>query len=262
LCGYAKLTVGGLDWINGETLAYWLLQDADAYSIQLPLLVAQHPALLKPLSIFVVVMELTFPVILFVPRLVWFYLPAGLGFHLGTFMLMNTHFIWWWFAYMVFIDWDGFGRWLKARLAIGSQVPSLLFIYDGTCRHCIRSITVVAYLDWFQRVKYLDIGDWATVSKIYPQLNRLSCLGEMYVIDVRTGKSYRGFFAFRRIAWGIPPLLPVVSLFCLPGGSVVGRRFHSLLVSKRLRLEQRRTRDTCGRKEPKRERKDPQMEHA
>jgi predicted DCC family thiol-disulfide oxidoreductase YuxK len=245
LSGYAKLRIGGLDWMNGETLAYWLLQDADIFSIQLPLIVAHYPALLKPLSLFVVVMELTFPVILFVPRLIWFYLPAGLGFHLGTFLLMNTHFIWWWFTYMVFIDWDAFGRWLKARHAIGTQPASLEIIYDGTCPHCVRSMTLVAYLDWFQRIRYLDFTDWATVSKIYPQLDRQACVDEMHVIDTRTGKTYKGFFAFRRIAWEIPPLLPLIPLFSLPGVSIPGRRFYSLVANNRLRLGESCTRHTC-----------------
>jgi predicted DCC family thiol-disulfide oxidoreductase YuxK len=244
-CGYAKLRIGGLDWMNGETLAYWLLQDADAYSIQLPLIVAQYPDLLKPLSISVVVIELTFPVILFVPRLVWLYLPAGLGFHLGTFLLMNTHFIWWWFTYMVFIDWDAFGRWLKARLAIGTQPASLEMIYDGTCPLCSRTITLVAYLDWFHRISYRDLTDWSTVSKIYPKLDEQACIDEMHVIDIRSGKVYKGFLAFRRVAWGIAPLLPLIPLFWLPGVSIPGQWFYSLMADNRLRVEERCTRHSC-----------------
>jgi predicted DCC family thiol-disulfide oxidoreductase YuxK len=245
LSGYAKLRFGGLDWMNGETLAYWLLQDADVYSIQLPLIVAQYPALLKPLSVFVVVMELTFPVILFVPRLVWLYLPAGLGFHLGTFVLMNTHFIWWWFTYMVFIDWDAFGRWLKARLPIGTQPASLQMIYDGTCPLCIRSITLVAYFDWFQQIRYLDLTDWATVSKIYPKLDQQACMDEIHVIDSRTRKVYKGFFGFRRIAWELPLLWFLLPMLYLPGVSISGRWFYSLVASNRLELEERCTQHTC-----------------
>ena len=87
--------------------------------------------------------------------------------------------------------------------------------------------------------------DWATVSKIYPQLDRQACMDKMHVIDTRTGKTYKGFFAFRRVAWGIPLLLPVIPLFCLPGASIPSRWFYSLVASNRLRLEERCMQHTC-----------------
>jgi predicted DCC family thiol-disulfide oxidoreductase YuxK len=245
LCGYTKLRIGGLDWMNGETLAYWLLQDADVYSIQLPLLLAQYPELLKPLSMMVIALELTFPVVLFVPGLLWIYLPAGLGFHLGTYLLMNTHFIWWWFTYMVFIDWDAFGRWLKARLATGTKLASVEMIYDGKCPLCIRSITLVAYLDWFHRVKFRDVTDWSTVSKIYPKLDLQACMKEMHVINTRDGETYTGFFGFRRIAREIPSMFPLVPLFSFPGVSIPGQWVYRLVAGNRLRLGHRCTRNTC-----------------
>ena len=244
-CGLTKLRIGGLAWMNGDTLAYWLLQDADIYSIQLPLIVARFPTLLKALSVFVVVMEITFPVILFVPRLVWLYLPAGLGFHLGSHALMNTHFIWWWFTYMVFIDWDGLASWLKARFAIGSRPASVGVIYDGACPLCIRSMAAVAALDWLRRIGYLNLMDWTAISDNYPGLDKKACIDEMHVIDTRTRKVYRGFFGFRRIAWEIPLLWALLPILYLPGVSMSGGWIYGMVAGSRLRHEQECTWHTC-----------------
>jgi predicted DCC family thiol-disulfide oxidoreductase YuxK len=245
-CGYSKLRNGGLTWMNGETLAYWLLQDADVYSIHLPLLVAQYPLVLQPLSILVVALELTFPVILLFPGLLWLYLPAGFGFHMGTFALMNTHFVWWWFTYMVFIDWEAFGRWLKVRLGIGSKRASIDVLYDGRCPLCIHSVSVLAYIDWFHRLEFRDVTQWSTVRKIYPQLERQACMKEMHVIESRRGKSYTEFFGFRRIAKEVPLMLPFAVFLSLPGAAKAGCWAYRYIAGKRRRIDGSCTAHTCG----------------
>src|SRR5262249_17791528 len=211
----------------------------------LPLLVAQQVPLLAIMQLFVLFVQLTFPVILFVPKLRWFYLPAGLGFHLGTYILMNTHFIWLWFTYMVFIDWDTVGRWLKARFAIGLRPPSVDVIYDGACPLCIRSMTLIAYLDWFRSIRYLDLMDWEVVSKNHPRFDKKAGLAEMHVIDLRTGKLYKGFFGFRRLAWETPLLWLLLPFLYIPGISAAGDRVYSVVAGSRLRLEESCTRHTC-----------------
>jgi hypothetical protein len=67
----------------------------------------------------------------------------------------------------------------------------------------------------------------------------------MHVIDVHTGKLFKGFFGFRRIAWGIPLLWPLLPLFYLPGISIAGEEIYGLVAGNRLRLEESCTRHTC-----------------
>lgn len=243
--GFAKMKIGGIEWINGESLAYWLLQDADIYAMSLPATMAQHPALLQALSIMVVALQLSFPVILIAPRLVWVYLPAGLGFHMGTFVLMNTHFIWMWWNYMVFIDWDAVGRRLRTWFGIGRRPLAVDIVYDGACPLCIRSMTLLAYLDWFRRLGYRDLMHWAEVARDYPALDPDACIKEMHVVDRVTGRIYRGYFGFRRIAWEVPLLWPLLLFVYIPGVSFVGFRVYGLIAANRLRVADRCTRHTC-----------------
>jgi predicted DCC family thiol-disulfide oxidoreductase YuxK len=245
--GYAKLKISGFSWADGQTLSYWIIQDYYVWnpSTDFPLMVAQQIPLLSIMQAFVLFVQVTFPIILLVPRLQWFYLPAGLGFHLGTYVLMSTHFLWLWWNYMVFINWDTVGQWLKARLRIGLRPPTVDVVYDGACPLCIRSMTLIASCDWFRKLRYLDLMDWEAVSKSYPQLDRKACVDEMHVIDVQTGKLFKGFFGFRRLAWETPLLWPLLPFLYLPGISIAGEEIYGLVAGSRLRLEESCTRHTC-----------------
>lgn len=245
--GYAKLKVSGLAWADGHTLSYWIIQDYYVWksSSDFSLLVAQQIPLLAVMQIFVLFFQSTFPVIIFVPKLRWFYLPAGLAFHLGTYVLMSTHFLQLWWNYMVFVNWDIVGRWLKARLRIGLRPPTVDVIYDGACPLCIRSMAMVAYLDWFRSVRYLDLMDWDVVSKSHPRFDKKAGLEEMHVIDLRTGKLYKGFFGFRRLARQTPLLWLLLPFFYIPGISIVGERVYSVVAGSRLRLEESCSRHAC-----------------
>jgi len=245
--GYAKLKNSGLGWANGYTLSYSIIQDYYVWhpSTDFSLWMAQQIPLLTIMQVFVLVIQFTFPVIIFVPKLRWIYLPAGLGFHLGTYVLMSTHFLWLWWNYMVFINWDVVGRWLKARLRIGQRPPRVDVVYDGACPLCIRSMTLIAYFDWFRKLRYLDLMEWEAVSKSYPRLDRRACVDEMHVIDVQTGELFKGFFGFRRIAREVPLLWPLLPIFYLPGISIAGEQIYGLVAGNRLRLEESCTRHSC-----------------
>jgi hypothetical protein len=84
--GLSKLLLGGLTWFNGYTLQGIMLGH-DGY---LSRVVGQSPWLCQIQSVGVVAVQVLFPLVLFWPRLRWFFLPAAMGFHLMTWLTMDT----------------------------------------------------------------------------------------------------------------------------------------------------------------------------
>jgi hypothetical protein len=78
-----KLWVAGLDWMNGETLQFYLFADASRRGSELGLWLARQHTLAWLLSWVTIVFEATFFLVLFWPRLAWVYVPLGLGLHAG-----------------------------------------------------------------------------------------------------------------------------------------------------------------------------------
>ncbi len=83
LAGLAKLRYGGLDWFNGATVARSVVRRGT--ELALPLL--DYPWTLRTAQWFIMIMELTSPVLLFLKARWQYVIVAGLfGFHIATFM--------------------------------------------------------------------------------------------------------------------------------------------------------------------------------
>jgi hypothetical protein len=101
--GIQKLHFSGFEWVNGSTLAYYLVSDGVNRGSQLAGLLLEHPAFVQFLSIVSLVFETTFWLVLLKPRLVWLYVPAGLCFHLAN-AILKIAVIWEFMAvYVIFI---------------------------------------------------------------------------------------------------------------------------------------------------------------
>jgi hypothetical protein len=83
LAGLAKLRYGGLDWFNGATVARSVVRRGT--ELALPLL--DYPWTLRSAQWFIMTLELTSPVLLFIKARWQYVIVAGLfGFHVATFM--------------------------------------------------------------------------------------------------------------------------------------------------------------------------------
>jgi hypothetical protein len=78
-----KLYAGGADWVNGYTLQYYLYSDASRRGSAFGLWLAQQHTTACVLSWVTILWEGTFFLVLVFPRLVWVYLPLGIGLHAG-----------------------------------------------------------------------------------------------------------------------------------------------------------------------------------
>lgn len=99
----SKLKHGGLDWFNGHTLAYFLVQDGVRKGA-MGIAVADQIELLVVLSIFAFLFEATFAAAVLVPRSAWMYVAWGLGLHLGIYVLQEAPFFQWMVLYACFVD--------------------------------------------------------------------------------------------------------------------------------------------------------------
>ncbi len=84
--GSAKLLLGGVDWFNGYTLQGIMLGHDGAWSRAF----ASSVFWCQVQSLGVVFVQTAFPLVLLWPRSRWFFLPAAMGFHLMTWMTMDT----------------------------------------------------------------------------------------------------------------------------------------------------------------------------
>jgi hypothetical protein len=96
---------GGLDWLNGYTLQYYMVQDTLRKGTLLGGWFAQHHTLIMLSQYAVVIFQATFVAAVLFPRLRWIYVPLGLGFHAANWILLQAPFPEWMALYAVFIPW-------------------------------------------------------------------------------------------------------------------------------------------------------------
>jgi hypothetical protein len=116
--GYHKLRRSGLDWALGDNMRYLMLWGptiGEAPWRGLAEWVADHWWMAKASGVFILGWELTFPAVLFVPRLRPLYAVAAAIFHVATWFTLGLDY-WAWAAtvLLLFVDWpavvDRLGR--------------------------------------------------------------------------------------------------------------------------------------------------------
>ena len=91
--GVQKLRRCGLKWCDGRSLQAYLVQHYLWGDTKRALQLANQPPLCMLLSSVLLLFELTFWVVLVLPRLTVFYLVAGIVFHLGTSLVMRINYL-------------------------------------------------------------------------------------------------------------------------------------------------------------------------
>ncbi|MGH7519530.1 MAG: DCC1-like thiol-disulfide oxidoreductase family protein, partial [Gemmatimonadales bacterium] len=231
--GISKLWHGGLQWFNGYTLTYYFIQDGVRFGSGLGLTLAQYPALASLLAVGTVLFELTFALAVLVPRLAWPYGLIGTAFHTGIFVLQRAPFFPFVVLYVVFIE-SLRNTWPRA-LRRPKPAPWTV-IYDGLCPLCIRSMVILDYLDFRQRLRAVDFeGDWAAAAAVAPGLSPDRARTALHLV-APDGRVYSGFAAFRALARLLPVLWPLLPIVYAPLSSVIGPRLYRLVASNRGRL--------------------------
>jgi Vitamin K-dependent gamma-carboxylase len=116
---------GGLDWLNGYTLQYYMIQDTLRKGTLLGGWFSQYHYLVMLSQYAVVIFQVTFALAVIFPRLRWIYVPLGLGFHAGNWILLNAPFPEWMALYAVFIPWQRVFTMMARREPAGQRDPQL-----------------------------------------------------------------------------------------------------------------------------------------
>jgi Vitamin K-dependent gamma-carboxylase len=109
---------GGLEWLNGYTLQYYLIQDTLKKGTLLGGWFAQHHTLVMLSQYVVVIFQATFALAVMFPRLRWIYVPIGLGFHVANWLVLYAPFPEWMALYAVFVPWRRVFEMVGRRRAI------------------------------------------------------------------------------------------------------------------------------------------------
>ncbi|HVD98128.1 MAG TPA: hypothetical protein VNB90_07970 [Cytophagaceae bacterium] len=113
LSGLEKLLISKFSWMEANTLKGYLSLHPTHWSD----LIAQNDLLCVFISVFTLVFQVTFVLILFFPRYSWLWLLAGICFHTGTLVVMGIGYPlnpWWW-VYIFFVDWEKIYSFLLRR---------------------------------------------------------------------------------------------------------------------------------------------------
>lgn len=232
---YFKLRNAGLDWVNGYTLRYRIVEDALRWDLPLGLWVAEHHWLAVLMSWTSLVFEATFVLVMLFPVMRWLYVPLGSAFHLGIEAVMGASFQGYLAAYTVFVPWRDALERLAGRFGRRERRPVVL--YDADCGLCIRSITWLSYWDWLDRLEprpQADVASGDAGATAAPGLDFDELRRAMHVV-LPDGNVERGFFAFRRLLRELPPLWPLLPVFHLPGAGFMGPRVYRWVARRRHR---------------------------
>jgi len=144
----------------------------------------------------------------------------------------------------VFVNWKG--ALTKFSSLFFAKPEKLEVLYDGQCPLCIRSMTILQYGDWFERIRYSNVLDRWDALRQERQIDipLSEFLREMFLV-MPDGSLRKGFFAFQELVRVVPLFWFVVPFFYLPFASTIGPKVYKLVASRRRRFEDC-TFDTCA----------------
>jgi predicted DCC family thiol-disulfide oxidoreductase YuxK len=108
-------------------------------------------------------------------------------------------------------------------------------VYDGQCGFCASALDRVRRLARRSVFRFHDANDGVAVLARFPVLAGADTDLAMFAVTER-GEVFRGFFAFRRMLWASPWLVPFLVLFYAPGAGILGPRIYAWIARRRRRL--------------------------
>jgi predicted DCC family thiol-disulfide oxidoreductase YuxK len=235
--GTSKLLNGGLQWFNGYTLAYYIGDDALERGSVLGVWLAQHVGLVQLMSVGAIAIELGFGGVLLWPRLVWLFVLAGIGLHVGIYVLQRAPFPQLIALYIVFVG-ELRESWRCSPLARPARTPAQprwTLVYDGLCPLCLRTMATLDWMDVRRQLAFVDLErEWPQAASIAPELSPDQARHAMHLVGP-DGAVYRGYRAFARLARVLPALWPLFPLTLLPFADRVGDALYRLIARLRSR---------------------------
>ena len=229
MAGLAKLR--GEPWWDGT--AVWGLIAAGEFRLFDLTWLAAFPGLIQLGTHLGLLMELSYPILIWIPRLRPLVIAFVVLMHLGIGVMLGL--IEFSLAMVVgnlaFIS----GSWLRS-LAVGqggADTTSLRVLYDGVCPRCRATMAFCTAADPARLIEPIDLTA-VNVKSIHPSLTPSACLESMHVVRA-DGRVFAGFDAVVQVAWCSPLLWPLALVGSVPGVTQVGRRVYDRIAASRPR---------------------------
>jgi predicted DCC family thiol-disulfide oxidoreductase YuxK len=237
MAGLAKLQ--GPSWWTGTAL--WKTMTTGEFAVFDFTPLAAWPVLLNVLTHFSLLLELLYPVLIWVKMLRPLVLAGVLLLHLGIAVVspgLAEFALAMLAANLTFVS----GTWLRG-LVTGLDQPLISVLYDGACPRCRASVALLVSADPDQVVRPIDFTT-VDVRTIHPSLSTESCMQSMHVVT-RQGVVKSGFDAVRALGARLPLFWVPAAIGALPGVASAGRLVYNRLAAVRPR-DVPCTDDVCG----------------
>jgi predicted DCC family thiol-disulfide oxidoreductase YuxK len=209
--GFWKLWSIGLDWAmtdnlrNNLYLKWAELQWVPSFRID------HYPWMYHASGLGTLAFEIGFIFLVFFRVLRPFLAVGGILFHNMTNFFMRISFMSVQLAYVSFVPWQ------TAFSKLGAKLFSraMYVVYDGNCGLCRRTVATLRRLDLLGRLEYVNALDEAQLAAAgLSHLDRADLLRDMHA--VAGGQVWKGFHAYRAIAWRFPIFWPILPFLFLP----------------------------------------------
>jgi predicted DCC family thiol-disulfide oxidoreductase YuxK len=205
-----KITGSG-NWITGNPVYYLMNYPVQGVTKNFLLKewMAQHPHLCYITGLAIVASELSLPFLLFIPKTRRAAIVLGLCWHILLVLTLDVPAIFLFLfpaQMMLFVHPQKIVEWIESKRRVNAQSPRARVIYDAHCGFCRSSVLMLKIMDLWGKLEYIP------GPKDLPEMR-------LYTTD---DKTYGGFFAFRKIAWMLPMLYPMVPLAYFPGMGLIG----------------------------------------
>lgn len=135
--------------------------------------------------------------------------------------------------FVMFVGWQRglakLGRWMFG--------PQLVVLYDGNCKMCRRTMSVLLALDWLESLDGVSAFQRDEIDHMgLGHLSDDALMRDMHAGERTPAREWRvtkGYQAYQRIAWRVPLLWPTLPLVYLPPVVALGERVYRRVADTR-----------------------------
>lgn len=160
-------------------------------------------------------------------------LLGGVAFHGAIFLLLRAgSFSWTMFTgYAGLLDEHDLAA-LK-RLVNNGTPRKVVVLYDGRCGLCLRSVFVLEMLNGLNRLQFVNFWNRHAKNGVARSVTESQLNLALHI--KQRGKFYKGFDAFRELAWHLPATWLIAPLLYFPGVSKIGDQVYAKIATRRMR---------------------------
>lgn len=214
---FAAIPKTGANWMNG-TAIYYALNNPNFARILMPWL-QSVPILVKMITWGALAIEYATPFLLWIPRAHLLAISLVTALQLGIFFTMNigmfqiTSIV----AVLIFLektDIDRFWKWLGGK-------KQYAVVYDGSCELCNACVKAIQAMNVMDKLTFADFRK----EKYTPDMEK-----QIWLVG---DKTWKGFYAFRKMACLLPAFWIIVPLLYLPFAGKIGTAAYDYVACRR-----------------------------